>query len=81
MTRATEKARTLNRVQWAFIAAAGACAVLYLVFDAWWWFLAMVFAAGAVVVAIFHLRVVRKGLKASRAFRAVSSTDPQKREG
>ncbi len=81
MTRATEKARTLDRVQWAFIAAAGACAVLYLVFDAWWWYLAMVFAAGSVVVAIFQLRVVRKGLKASRAFRAVGSTDSQHLEG
>ncbi|MFC9359888.1 hypothetical protein ACFTZB_25385 [Rhodococcus sp. NPDC057014] len=68
-------------MQWAFIAAAGACAVLYLVFDAWWWFLAMVFAAGSVVVAIFQLWVVRKGLKASRAFRAVGSTDSQHLEG
>ncbi|MFE7421732.1 hypothetical protein [Rhodococcus sp. NPDC057529] len=65
-------------MQWAFIAAAGACAVLHLVFDAWWWFLAMVFAAGAVVVAIFQLWVVRKGLKASRAFRAVGSDGPAK---
>ncbi|WP_143169048.1 hypothetical protein [Rhodococcus koreensis] len=64
-------------MQWGFIAAAGACAVLYLVFAAWWWFLAMVFAAVSVGVAIFHLWVVRKGLKASRAFRAVGSTDSQ----
>ncbi|MFD7009585.1 hypothetical protein [Rhodococcus jostii] len=68
-------------MQWAFIAATGACAVLYLVFDAWWWYLAMVFAAGSVVVAIFQLRVVRKGLKASRAFRAVGSPDSQHLEG
>ncbi|MFC9358381.1 hypothetical protein ACFTZB_17650 [Rhodococcus sp. NPDC057014] len=78
MTRATVKARTLNRVQWGFIAAAGACAVLYLVFAAGWWFLAMVFAAVSVGVAIFQLWVVRKGLKASRAFRAVGSDGPAK---
>ncbi|QYA99744.1 hypothetical protein I1A62_00735 (plasmid) [Rhodococcus sp. USK10] len=81
MTRATEKARTLERVQWAFVAVAGACAVLHLVFGAWWWYLAMVFAAVSVVAAIFHVRVVRRGLKASRSFRAVGSTDSQHLEG
>lgn len=61
MTRATEKARTLDRVQWAFIAATGACAVLYLVFDAWWWYLAMVSRRGRLSWRFFSSGLCERG--------------------
>lgn len=47
MARANEKARKVLRVQWAFLGAACVClGGLFLVFGAWWWLLAIVFAVG-----------------------------------
>ena len=75
MARANEKARKVLRVQWAFLAAACVCLGLYLVFGAWWWLLAIVFAVGALVSATVHLRFVSQSRTASRAFHAVDAAD------
>ncbi|MGV9861749.1 hypothetical protein [Rhodococcus koreensis] len=75
MARANEKARTVLRVQWAFLGAACVCLGLYLVFGAWWWLLAIVFAVGALVSATIHLRFVSQSRKASRAFHALDAAD------
>ncbi|RYF44521.1 MAG: hypothetical protein EOO27_43210 [Comamonadaceae bacterium] len=75
MARANEEARTVLRVQWAFLGAACVCLGLFLAFGAWWWLLAIVFAVGALVSATIHLRFVSQSRKASRVFNALDSAD------
>ncbi|MGV9862382.1 hypothetical protein, partial [Rhodococcus koreensis] len=75
MARANEKARTVLRVQWAFLAAACVCLGLHLVFGAWWWLLAIVFAVGALVSATIHLRFVSQSRTASRVLHALDAAD------
>ena len=81
MARASAKARRVLRVQWAFLGAACVCVGLLVVFGGWWWLLAIVFAVGTLVLAIFQLRYVRESRKASRAFDAFDSTPSQRPEG
>ena len=80
MARANEKARTVLRVQRAFLAAACACVGLHVVFGAWWWLLAIVFAVGTLASATVHLRYVRQSRKASRAFHALDGADSKRPE-
>lgn len=58
--RVLEKARQMVRLQWVCVAAACGFLGLQVVFGGWWWSVSIACAVAVAIIAVVHVRYVRK---------------------